>query len=123
MFSSTQCHANKFPELMGNNDYTTGKGKGTKSNKKRLHCTSLLGNKIWGGEAQISGLTTTTCIPRVRLVEARLTVCYNPLLPRTTSERENVEITVRAAQAIVTKSVVVIPIYLLSRFWLIINYL
>lgn len=61
----------------------------------------------------------TTCIPRIRLVKTWLTVCHNPLLPRTTSERENVEITVRAAQAIVTRSVVVIPIYSLSRFLLI----
>lgn len=116
MLSPTQRHANKFRELMGNNDYATGVSRGTKSNKKRLHRTFLLGNEIWGGEAQIGDLATTTCIPRIRLVKARLTVCYNPLLPRTTSERENVEITVRAAQAMVTKSVVVIPIYLLSRF-------
>ena len=65
----------------------------------------------------------TACIPRIRLIKDRLTICYKPLRPQTTSERENVEITVRAAQAIVTKSVVVIPIYLLSRFLLITNYL
>lgn len=61
--------------------------------------------------------------PNQTIVKTWLTVYHNPLLPRTTSERENVEITVRAAQAIVTKSVVVIPIYSLSRFLLITNYL
>lgn len=59
----------------------------------------------------------------MRLLTDWLTSYYKPLRPQTTSERENVEITVRAAQAIVTKSVVVIPIYLLSRFLLITNYL
>lgn len=35
---------------------------------------------------------------------------YNPLLPQTTSERENVKITIEAAQAILTISIIVIPI-------------
>ena len=56
---------------------------------------------------------------RLRLVKTSLTVfCHNPLLPQTTSERENVEITIRAAQAIVNKSVVVIPIYSLFTNYL-----
>lgn len=54
----------------------------------------------------------TACIPLIRPMKGCLTLCYKPLRPQTTSERENVEITVRAAQAIVTKSVVVIPIAL-----------
>ena len=39
-----------------------------------------------------------------------MVICYNPLLPQTASERENVEITVGAAQAILTRSVIIIPI-------------
>ncbi len=36
---------------------------------------------------------------------------YNPLLPQTTSDKENVEVAVEAAQAILIESVIVIPIF------------
>lgn len=105
--------------------FISGEGRSNELNKKRLYRAGFFYSKKKSrvGKTQIGGFATMTCIPRIRLVKTRLTVCRNPLLPRTTSERENVEITVRAAQAIVTKSVVVIPIYSLSLFLLITNYL
>lgn len=39
-----------------------------------------------------------------------MVIDHNPLLPRTTSERENVEVTIKAAQAILTISIIIIPI-------------
>jgi hypothetical protein len=43
--------------------------------------------------------------------EESTTFFYDPLLPQTTSDKENVDVAVEAAQAILTGSVIVIPIF------------